>query len=306
MPVPKTRWLLAEIIEAFDTHLEELCGLGESTRRNYLAYVKKFLADKYADSIVDLENLGPIDLIAFVSEQATRYQPKTTQQIAIALRSFLRFLQFHGLCEAWLVDSVPTVPHWKQSSLPKVLTRKQIERLLGSFDLSKPIGLRDQAIALCLVELGLRASEVSHLSLKDIDWRKGTLLIRAGKARRADLLPLPKEAGRAIVTYLLKGRPSTDEDRIFVRHIHPEGAPICNNAVSKVIRRAFHRAGIDASSKGSHILRHTLATRMIQGGASLKEIADVLRHRSLDTTTIYAKVNLPMLAEVTMPFPELL
>lgn len=302
----KTRWLLDDLIDSFEQHLEAVCGVSDATRRNYSGYSREFLEHKYRKGVVDVEQLRARDLVKFVSDRSLGCKPKTAQLIATSLRSFLRFLQFHGLCDARLVAVVPTVPIWRQAGLPTGLADEQISGLLASFDRTKPIGLRNYAIALCLVELGLRAGEVARLSIDDIDWRKGTLRVVSGKSGRTGSLPLTESVGRAIALYLRKGRPSTDVRRIFVRHISPEGAPISSTAVSSAIRSAFRRVGIDAPHKGSHILRHTAATRMLRGGASLKEIADVLRHRSLETTTIYAKVDLPMLSEVAMPFPEVL
>jgi integrase/recombinase XerD len=300
----KRKWLSNEIIGSFEAHLKKVCGLEESTCCQYAEYTREFLKNKYGNSVVYLERLKPEDLLSFVSGKARCYSPETTRSIATSLRSFLRFLQFNGLCDAKLVDAVPSVPNWKQASLPKSLDENQIAKLLDSFNRSTPIGMRDYAMVVCLVGLGLRTSEVANLSLEDINWRKGTIRISTGKSRRSSLLPLTESVGRAIASYLRNGRPSTGERRIFVSHGWPKGASIGSGSVSGAVRKAFYRTGLDVPSKGAHILRHTAATRMIQHGASLKEIADVLRHRSIQTTTIYAKVNLPMLAEVAMPWPK--
>ena len=299
----KKKWLINELIESFEEHLKQVCGLEVSTYCQYVEYTREFLANKSGNSVVDLESLGPKDLLTFVSGKAKRYSSKTTQNIATSLRSFLRFLQFKGLCHARLVGAVPAVPNWKQSSLPKSLDENQVTKLLDSFDRSKPMGMRDYAMVLCLIGLGLRAGEVANLCLEDIDWRKGTICICAGKSNRSSLLPLPGTVGRAIVAYLRNGRPSTSNRRVFVSHGRSQGTAIKSGAVSNVVSKAFYRTGLDVPSRGAHILRHTAATRMIRSGASLKEIADVLRHRSIQTTTIYAKVNLPMLAAVAMPWP---
>lgn len=301
----KKKWTFKKLIESFEEHLKQVCGLAEGTCYRYVGCTREFLTSKYGNGVVDLENLGPKDLITFVSGKAKHYSPGTTQYLASSLRSFLRFLQFKGLCDAKLAGAVPAVPNWKQASLPKSLDENQVTKLLDSFDRSKPIGMRDYAMVVCLVGLGLRAGEVANLSLEDIDWRKGTMRICAGKSPRSSLLPLPEPVGRAIVAYLRNGRPSTGNRRIFVNHGRTKGTTIKSAVVSKAVRKAFNRTGLDVPSKGAHILRHTAATRMIRRGASLKEIADVLRHRSIQTTTIYAKVNLPMLAAVARPWPEI-
>lgn len=155
-----------------------------------------------------------------------------------------------------------------------------------------------------MVRLGLRAGEVARLCLDDIDWRCGTLRIEGGKGRRCHVLPLPAELGRAVVAYLTRGRPRSPHRRLFLRHTAPVGEPINAGAVARAIWRAHQRGQVGATWKGSHALRHTAATRLLRAGASLKEIADILGHRSIDTTAIYAKVDLPRLAGVALPWPE--
>jgi integrase/recombinase XerD len=196
------------------------------------------------------------------------------------------------------------VPHRKLAGLPKHLTPEQLAILLRSTDRSKAAGRRDFAMIICLAYLGLRAGEVARLSIDDIDWQAGTLRISTSKVRRASILPLPDRVGKAIVAYLRNGRPKTLERRIFVRHLTPKGGALNGSAVRGAIRRAFERSGMTVVSKGTHVLRHTAGTLMIQRGATLKEIADVLRHRHIDTTAIYSKVDLPTLAGVALPWPE--
>jgi len=159
-------------------------------------------------------------------------------------------------------------------------------------------------MTLCLAQMGLRAGEVAALSLDGIDWRAGTLLLARAKERRTSVLPLPAQVGRALVSYLRNGRPPTQARQLFVRHRAPLGEPMTSSGVSAVVRRAFARAQIDVAIRGAHVLRHTAATRMVRAGVSLKEVADLLRHRSLDTVMIYTKLDLPTLAEVAQPWPE--
>lgn len=294
-----------EIVYDFDRYLQQTVGARESTRRQYIRYIQQFLREKFCTvSEFELDNLRPSDLIQFMMNQKDYYKSPFLKAMTTALRSFLRFLQMKGLCEARLVKAIPAVADWKLSQIPKYLTNKQLEMLLSSFNRTAPVGLRDYAIALCLARLGLRRSEVAYLMLDDIDWRSGTVQISAGKVRRADELPLPKDVGKAIVAYLRKGRPQTQERRIFVRHRQPVGAVLSGSAIGAIIRRAFKRTGLKVPSNGTHILRHTVATHMVQQGISIKEVADILRHHSIDTTVIYAKVNLPMLSEVALPWPE--
>lgn len=298
-----TRFAIVGLVEEFGCHLRKTCGFSDGTCCRYTAHARQFLRWK-AEGEVDLAGIGPADLIGFVSEHAFHHKPKTSKLVCSALRAFLRFLQLRGLCDARLVCAVPTIPAWKLSALPTYLSAPQVDRLLNGFDRTTPNGRRGYAITQCMLVLGLRAGEVARLSLDDIDWRTGVVGLPSTKGRRTDKLPLPTSVGEALVEYLRYGRPPSSERRVFVRHVRPLGMALSSSAVSRVIRAAVRRLDIDAASKGSHLLRHTAATRMIQAGASLKEIADVLRHRHIDTTMIYAKVDVVSLREVALPWPE--
>lgn len=292
------------LIDAFETYLRSTCGARPSTSIVYIRFVRQFLESKHETGPFHVGAIERRDLVAFIEKKAVRYKPSTAQLAATALRSFLKFLQMRGFCEGWLIEAVPRVPEWTLSRLPKSLTREQLKRLLASFDRTTSIGRRDYAMALCLSQLGLRAREVVQLLLDDIDWRAGTLRIVRNKSRRGNLLPLPPLVGRAIAAYLRRGRPTTNERSVFVRHSPPIGARMHRRTVSTAMYRAFKRAQLDLPSRGAHVLRHTVATLLVQGGATLKEVADLLGHRSLDTTVIYTKVDLPRLAEVALPWPE--
>ena len=252
---------------------------------------------------VNLWRLTARDMIGFVESHAVSWKPKTTKLLATTLRNFLRCMHVRGLCDERLVCAVPTIPEWTLARVPKVLTEEQLHALLDAFDRQTAIGRRDYAIALCLCHLALRADEVAGLRIDHFDWRSGAVQI-VGKSRRACLLPLPASVGRAVAQYLRRGRPKTSARHVFVQHSVPAGSRIDANAVRALIRRAFERTGLQVPSKGTHALRHTAATRMVRAGASLKELADVLRHRSLDTTAIYTKVDLPRLSEGALPWPE--
>jgi integrase len=180
----------------------------------------------------------------------------------------------------------------------------QLHTFLGLFDRSTPAGRRDYAMALCQTDLGFRVGEVAALKLDDIDWRGGTIRILAGKTRRGRVLPLTDGVGQAIADYLRHGRPATLCRHVFVRHTVPPGTPVTRHLISHVFRRAFARVEGCENWKGTHVLRHTAATRMYSRGANLKEIADILGHRSLSTTAVYAKVEPTRLATVALPWPE--
>jgi integrase/recombinase XerD len=291
------------LIEAFQSHLQARCGLCVTTQAQYLRHAKGFLEAVYKDGCVDLGALSAPVLIKFVTQWARGRQPSSVHCAVTALRSFLRFLQLHGLCDPQLVNAVPTPAYRQATSPPTSLDAEELDAFLVSFDRSTPTGQRGYAIALCMVMLGLRAKEVAGLTLDDVDWRTGTVRVGCTKTHRLNRLPLPKAVGEAIVEYLREGRLLTGSRHIFVRHAKPRGEPLSSESVRAIIRRAFNRSGIETPSVGTHILRRTAATRMVQHGATLKEAADVLGHRSLDIAKLYAKVNLTALAEVALPWP---
>jgi len=297
-------WSVDSLVSDFERHLLTAHGVTRRTCILYSGYVRDFLQTTFGKQRVEPSHLQPPHLISFITEKASRYKPKTSKLVATSLRNFLRFLQVNGDCDERLFYAVPAVHYWRQSNLPRSLSKEQVGQLLSSFDRSTARGCRNYAMVRLLTDLALRAEEVSALRLEDIDWRKGILQLSKNKTRRIDLLPLPAAVGQAIVEYLSTGRPSTKSRQVFVRHVSPVGEPLSSGAVRAVVRRASHRAEIGTAGCGTHILRHTTATRMINNGASLKEIADLLRHRDIDTTAIYAKVNLSVLSQVVMPWPE--
>jgi integrase len=191
--------------------------------------------------------------------------------------------------------------NWQHASLPKSLSDEEIERLLTSLDWPGPAMRRSTAIVRCAVDLGLRSGEIAALGLDDIDWRAGTVTLRTTKSRREQVLPLPEATGRAIAAYLQHERPKSAHRAVFVRRVAPRDEPIGADLVRKTIRQAYRRAGLPYTR--SHLLRHTIARRLLDGGSSLKEVADVLRHRSLNTTLIYAKLDSRNLGAVALPWP---
>ena len=199
---------------------------------------------------------------------------------------------------------MPIIPNWKLATIPKTMTKEQLSVFLTSFNRKTPCGQRDYALALCFLELGIRVSEVKGLLLDDIDWKNSTVTIRATKTLNSRILPLPVRFGKALACYLKNGRPKTDLRNVFVRHKPFKNMPPTINMIHSAVHRAYKRAGLTDQCSGTHIFRRTLATVMHQKGATLKEVADILGHKRLDTTTIYTKVNLPMLSKVALPWPE--
>ena len=298
---------LDALIEAFEQHQRRTRGLRDQTLHGYARFVRGLIREALGEDPIDVGRLDPSDVIRFARAMTGRFSPRSMKAVGTALRSFMRFLRTEGVCDERLEAAIPAVAHWRLSALPRCLTDEQLDQLLASFGASTPCARRDRAIVLCLSTLGLRPGEVAALHLEDIDWRRGTVHLCTRKTRRGAVLPLPRDAGRAIVDYLRHERPRTAERRVFVQHLgRRRGAPVSSAVVSATVVRALRRAGIEAPLAGAYVLRHTVASRMVRRGTSLKEVGDFLGHRSLDTTTIYAKLDVPALRDVAVPWPEVM
>lgn len=236
-----------------------------------------------------------------VIAEAKRISRGHAKLMTTALRGYLRFLSAHGLCRAGLEHAVPTIPEWRLSTLPLYIDAAQVERLIATCDLTTPAGLRDRAILLLLARLGLRAGDIVSLRLNDLDWGQATVSVR-GKGRRETRLPLPQDAGDAVLAYLERARPRVEGDHVFYALIAPI-RPTTRSVVAYIVRSAIQKAGIDAPIKGTRLLRHSAATTMLRGGATLDMVGAVLRHRSADMTAHYAKVNVTMLQQIAQPWP---
>lgn len=267
-------------------------------------YAREFLQAHASKQDCRIDALTPQDVMQFVRGYALRCKRSSAQVAACSVRSFLRFLLLRGYCAENLVRAVPHIPTWRQENLPKTMNAKQLSQFLGAFDRSTKVGTRDYALALFMVGLGLRVSEVVTLKLDDIDWRMGTFRVRCRKGRHERTLPLPTRIGKAIVRYIKFGRPVSPHRWLFLRHRFPIGEPVTRELVRGVVRRAYERSGCPKSWTGTHLLRHTAATRMHQRGVPLKNIADILGHQSIDTSAIYTRVNVTQLATVALPWPE--
>lgn len=299
---PKLHSSISEELNRYDTYLQEVRGLTEATRINRSHYAEKFLTFKFGKRSIDLTQVNERDMQCFVAKIGKGFKPSSIQVIAGALRSYLRYRALLGDRTEPLIASVPSVAQWRLATLPKALSSSDIKRLFNSFDRTTAIGQRDYAITRCLLDLGLRACEVAQLQIDDIDWHRSTLLIKSAKSHREQLLPLPAQTGEAIVDYLRHGRPSAQCRSLFVRHRGPVNSAMSSGVVCSRVRAASARCHMDPVI-GAHVYRHTAACQMLRAGASLKGIADILRHRRLDTTMIYAKIDVERLTLVAAPWP---
>jgi site-specific recombinase XerD len=289
-------------MHGYGRFLSQERGLSQATLGNYLPIARRFLATVFGTEAVRLRQLAASDVHAFILRDRSTLSPKRVQLTTSALRSFLGFLELRGHLAAPLAASVPTVANWRWSELPQFLEPEQVRRLLQSCERNSPCGRRDYAALLLLARLGLRAGEVVHLCLEDINWSSGEVLIR-GKSSREDRLPLPPDVGRALARYLQQGRPRCSSRRVFIRMKAPHLGFSTSAAVCDMVRRALLRAELHPEHKGAHLLRHSLATQMLRGGASLTQIGQILRHQLPQTTEIYAKVDLAALRAVAQPWP---
>jgi integrase/recombinase XerD len=298
---PKRSTAVDRLVGNYEDYMSQTCGLADATRLHRRRYCREFLRQRFGNRSVRPEQIRRSDVLHFVGSRSKSLRPASLKVLTVSLRSFLRFLQLQGQVKPTLVAAVPSLPAWERSRMPQTLNPTQIAALLRSFDRSTVVGRRDYAMTLCLTELGLRISEVAHLSLHDLDWRKGTLRLVKSKVSRERLLPLPQRLGKALASYLRRGRPSVAQSQVFLCHHFPYGTPLSTGQVGYVIRKAYVRAGLPVTR--THLLRHSFATTLHQQGASLKALADVLGHQSLESTTIYTRVNLRQLRLVAMPWP---
>ena len=295
VPSPPDRPLL---VQRFHAWMEQQRGLQDQTLQGY----ERVLGDV-------LQTLGDVpgdytaaSIRTFVVQRTTKQSRAAGKNLVTAMRHFLRFLIADGMCRPGLDGAVPTIAIWRQAALPRYLPASDVDRVLASCDPSTPVGLRDRAVLLLLARLGFRSGDIRALAMGDVDWEQASVCV-AGKSRTHVRLPLTQEVGGALLDYLARGRPPAATDRVFVRMAapwRPLGAP----AVSSIVARAIARAGVTTRCRGAHVLRHSAATEMLRQGATLDQIGAVLRHRYLDTTAHYAKVDVPRLRAIALPWPE--
>ncbi|MDP2430560.1 MAG: site-specific integrase [Hydrogenophaga sp.] len=286
--------------EQFCQWMQQRRGTSERTLQGYRDYLRTFLAGVEND----LEQIDASYLRQFILERGRSCGLARAKATTSALRMFIRFLIAQGKCPADLDASIPSLAYWRLSTLPRYLQQDEVERVISSPHPDTPVGKRDRAILLLLSRLGLRAGDVLNLRLTDIDWYAATICV-CGKNQRQAQLPLTQEVGDAIVDYLQHGRPRTDSDYIFVRSLAPFRRFRDTRAISDVAKLAMRRAGVDLPVRGAaHVLRHSVATSMLRQGASLQDISVILRHQSINSTLIYAKVDVIALGEIAQPWPE--
>lgn len=295
--------LVRNELEAFRHYLSEVRGLQSITCDTRVHHISDFLTSRVICQSTSVEQLTPADIVDYMARRTKDWKPASIKAACGALSSYLRFKAIDGKSTTKLIAALPKVAQWRQASLPKALSVDEINILLSAFDLNTRGGQRDYAIARCYVDLGLRTAEIVRLKLEDIDWCEGVVHIHS-KGARVDVLPLPKLTGKAIARYL-EHRSSEHATRsLFLRLNPPLNRAATADTIRGSIRNAARRSGLSDRLTGPHRLRHTLAIRLVNAGVSLKEISDLMRHRDLDTTTIYAKTDINALKAVASAWPE--
>lgn len=291
-----------KIISEYRRYLLEERGLSHATTLNYVPPIIKLLSEQSGEGRPNLAQLRAPEITGFLQRNAAESGCARAKILVTALRSFLRYLRFQGKIKTDLAGCVPPVAAWALASLPKFLPADSVQKVIDSCDRQTATGRRDRAILLLFARLGLRACEVIHLNLDDIDWDNAAITIRAKGGRRSRL-PLPADVGQAIALYLRQDRPQCSSRRVFICDRAPLRGFENPSAISTLVRRAIERAGVESAHKGAHVFRHSLATEMLRQNASLDEIGEVLRHKSPNTTAIYAKVDMAALRGLALPWP---
>jgi site-specific recombinase XerD len=275
-------------------------GLAAGTVLRYENTARRFLTERHHEHGERfIAELTARHVTGFLVVECGRVSAGSAKGRVAELRALLRFLFLHGLTSRSLAVAIPPVAGWHGTTIPKTITAARIDDLIASCDTMTATGCRDRAVMLLVARLGLRSVEVVNLELGDIDWRAGEIVVR-GKARREDRMPLPFEVGEAVATYLRSARPVSTSRRVFLTAKAPI-EPIPPARVNDIVRRACLRVGI--GRVGAHRLRHTLASELLRHGSTIIEVSQVLRHRDLATTAIYAKVDLDTLRRVALPWP---
>jgi len=289
---------LGQLLQEYERYLQQDRGLVARTIAAYVGEARRLLVELGVGEVLRLRQLSAADISELVVREVRSMSVGSAKLMVTRLRSFLRFLAMRGICMD-LSAAAPAVAGHRLSRLPRHIPWAEVQRLVESCDPGTPVGRRDQAIVLLLARLGLRACEVAALELGDIRWASGEILVH-GKGSHDARLPLPQEVGDAIVRHLESGRPRSNSRRLFLGSNAPH-RELSAGAIQAVVADASRRARLPRRS--AHQLRHTAATQMLRRGAGLQAVAEVLRHSSIDTTAIYAKVDHRALRPLARPWP---
>lgn len=292
-----------QIFTEFSDYLRSERGLAAGTILHHLPAIRRFVCEVCPAGAGDLGKIRQEEVTRYIERHAHDWSPRSGKAMCWSLRAFLRYLHHTGLNPLALAGCVPSIRQWKLVSLPTYLSAAQVQKVLDGCDRATAMGRRDYAILMMLAKLGLRANEVATLALDDVDWRAGEMLVHA-KGRQRARMPITSDVGAAVVAYLRDGRPKSSCRRLFLRSFAPHIGFASASAITMIARTALERAGIRGyAHHGAHIFRHSLAAELLRSGATLSEIGQLLRHKSHDTTRIYAKVDIEALRPLSLPWP---
>jgi integrase/recombinase XerD len=293
---------LDERLKDFGEHLERERGVTTKCREAYCDLVRQFLTRVGGITANDIDELSPDGISAFIVDFRRSCSLRHAQTMVTAIRSYLRFLKFRGKAQIDMTGGVLAFANWRGAQLPETLTKAQLKALFRTCNRRTALGRRDYALLLLLARTGLRACEVHKLKLRDVNWERGELVVH-GKGRRQATIPLIQDVGNALAAYLKNGRPTCQSPQLFVRAVAPYNAFKRPGTISTIVRVAVLKAGLKTRCKGAHLLRRTIATHALQAGATLAEVGELLRHRSIESTKLYAKVDHNRLRELVVPWP---
>ncbi len=302
VPLCRAAWF--PWVQDYDRFLAGSGGLSTHTRIYRRRYATLFLAECFGDGRPHWARIGPQDILRFAERFVARVKPSSANLMLGSLRSFLRFTHLRGVCGPGLAKAVPIVANYGQSVRPTILSEAQRRRLSRSFPARHPASRRDRAITLCLLELGLRASDVAHLRVDDFDHVRATLNVFSPKTGHRRLLPLTRDLADAIEDYLRRGRTESSSGQLFLRIMPPTDRPMGTEVVRGLVRRAYSRCGLPPAWTGTHRLRHGFATRLYARGATLAQIASLLGHRCLESSNRYTQTDLQSLRALAQPWPK--
>jgi len=303
LPVVSVYPAVDRTIDGFAHHLRHNRGLAAGTIVQYGNFARDFLADRFGTAQVCLAEITATDVIEHIRRQADHRSPAMLKTVVTALRSFLRYSLYLGETEPGLIAAVPAVAlRATTPPMPRAIAPAHARQVIAHFSGTSRRELRDRAILLLLSRLGLRSGDIVYMKLDDIDWDNGCLRVR-GKGRRECFMPVPPDVGEAIAAYLRDGRPPSTDRHLFLRLIAPFRGLSLSHSIGSVVKNALAHAGVDTPRKGAHQFRHALAVRMMEQGASLSEIGEVLRHRSPRATAIYARVGVDALRDLVVAWP---
>lgn len=297
---------MSSILKRYDEYLNQLFGLSEKTRNIHIKRATIFIEWRKEENIIlALESLCNEDILNFqIAIQANKYSVDFKQTITSCLRTFLRFLRWEHILNVDLTPAVYTIKQWSLPSVPQYMSYESVNILIQAPDRNTSTGKRDVTMLILMAHLGMRAGEIVNICISHIDFRKGTLLVQKTKTHNERILPLTLEIADILIDYIKNGRQNNRYDLLFLKTIAPYNPVTSPSCLGTMIRKYIKETGLKTPTLGTHQLRHSLATHLINNGSTLKDIADLLGHTSIESTGIYAKVQFDRLKEVALPFPN--